>query len=69
MSELKPWKIVPWTDKGVTKYKVEDHQGYNFSFDSMDEAKDFCDACGLYLEEIVKQEKARVARFKEELYS
>lgn len=64
------WPIIPWRDNtGKQHYKVEDDQGYNFSFDRMDDAIWYQRACGVYTRIMKSKLKPMVDRLKEEALS
>lgn len=66
----KKWPITPWVDAdGKTKFKVEDDQGYNFSFDSYEDAEDYRKTCDMFVEKMESRKHSLIARFKEELFS
>lgn len=66
---LGTWPIVRWESNGAVGFRVEDDQGYNFSFPTKVEAETYRADCFFFVEEMAKREKVIVDRFREELFS
>ena len=70
MKTPEDWPVEGWDDdKGKRFYRVEDDEGYNFSFDSMDEAIAYRRLSSVYTRVMKQKLPKMVKRFEEEVLS